>query len=435
MPNEFDPAASSGEGAQNAPPSPPKVHAPRVPTLCRLACQAFEWYLSDREDSPRMPGLVPRAIIAPWWEGLTRLCGGEMDRFERRLKTIIGTGEYGEADQLALDLQKQTTQWTARLLEELGRPDGNAALKELFADRLRIDDVREIARILPMGDKLRSQIAVAFSLLAEEGQMDGRRIHDLSNDTIAILKQLYASWAEAFGPEACYVALALVNRMARPWQILLVGRSLGWRPAESGTPFPEFDIVARRLLLELERAATEIGELVRKDDIVAFMPVIKPMTARYIDDADGINTSFGPFAARADAPWNVAVRETHRRLSTAFDSACLDRVAAIVLAANEDSYGGPSAEAAIAGAQFLSLLIDHGARYGFTAAARGCADRLAKEIEALSQQLIGELQHAPGEALHAKIHAMLRVTEILFKDGDGAQLARNIRMARQVNAA
>lgn len=435
MPNEFDPAASSGEGTQNAPPSPRKAYPPRVPTLCRLTCQAFEWFLSDREDSPRMPGLVPRAIIAPWWEGLTQLCGGEMDRFERRLKTIIGTGEYGEADELALELQKQAAPWTRRLLEELGRPDGNAALRELFADPLRIDDVREIARILPKSDKLRSQITVAFSLLAEEGQMAGRRIDDLSNDTIAILKQQYSSWAENFGPEAYYVSLALVNRMARPWQILLVGRSLGWRPCETAMPFPEFDIVARRLLLELERAATDIGELVRKDDIVAFMPVIKPMTARYIDDADGLNTSFGPFATRADAPWNVALRETHRRLAAAFDSACLDRVADIVLAANEDSYGGPTAEAAIAGAQFLSLLIDHGARYGFTAAARGCADRLAKEIEALSRQLIDEMQNTPGEALQAKIHAMLRVTEILFKDGDGAQLARNMRMARQVNAA
>ena len=175
---------------------PRKSYPPRVPTLCRLACQGFEMFFSDRADDPRMPGLIPRAIIAPWWNGVTALCGAEMEKYERRLKTLIGTGEFGEADQLAIELQKAAIGWTNRLLAELDRAEGDQSLKQVFENPLLIADVREIARILPLSAALKSQIAISCSLLAEADQMEGLRILDLSPDTVAMLKGQYLAFAE-----------------------------------------------------------------------------------------------------------------------------------------------------------------------------------------------------------------------------------------------
>src|SRR5579862_609884 len=141
-----------------------KAYPPRVPTLCRLTCQGFEAFFSDRRDDSRMPGLIPRAIIAPWWNGVTSLCAPEMEKYERRLKTIIGTGEFNDADQLAVELQKAAIGWTNRLLAELDRPDGDQAIKQMFGDKLLIGDVHEIARILPLSAPLKSQINVTFSM-------------------------------------------------------------------------------------------------------------------------------------------------------------------------------------------------------------------------------------------------------------------------------
>lgn len=409
-----------------------ELYPPRVPTLCRLTCQGFEMFFSDRADDPRMPGLIPRAIIAPWWNGVTALCGAEMEKYERRLKTLIGTGEFNEADQLAIELQKHAIGWTSLLLAELDRAECSQSLKQEFENPLLIADVREIARILPLSAALKSQLNLACSLLAEADQMEGLRILDLSPDTVAMLKGQYLSFAESCGPEARYLALALMNRMARPWQILMLARSLAWRPNDPASPHAEFDAVASRLVLELQRLGHAMTELAKSADLARDMTRLQAMAAQYLDLAQGVA---GMLSLRADSPWEAAIKDSHRRLAAAFDRPFLARIAAIVFAADA-SAGEATDESATAGARFLALLLEQGGRFGLDGAARDAASDLAQRIGLAAQDLIASLRTAPNYSLgNAQLQALLNVTEIIFKDGPGAQLARSLRMARQSSAA
>src|SRR5260370_40647847 len=54
-----------------------RVRPQRVPSLCRLACVGFEDFLVDRVDGPRLPGLIPRSAIAPWWRAPERRAAPE----------------------------------------------------------------------------------------------------------------------------------------------------------------------------------------------------------------------------------------------------------------------------------------------------------------------------------------------------------------------
>ena len=413
-----------------------KSFAPRVPTLCRLACQGFEMFFSDRADDPRMPGLIPRAIIGPWWNGVTALCAPEMEKYERRLKTIIGTGEFSEADQLAVELQKLAIAWTNRLLEELDRADGDKSLKMVFENPLLVADLREIARILPLSPALKSHLNIAYSLLDEADQMEGLRVLDLSPDTVAMLKSQYLGFAESSGNDARYFALALVNRMQRPWQILMLGRALSWLPGDAGTRHSEFDAVAQRLVMELQRLGNEMAGFAKSaepaPDLARDMARLQALTSRYFDEAEGME---GIPAMAAGSPWAKTMRETHRNLAAAFDRNFLDRVSKVVFDA-ERRPSPESAEAAQAGAGFLALLLEHGARFGLSANARETTADLAQRIGNAAQNLIEAKRAAPGHSqFDAHLQAMLRVTEIVFKDGPGAQLARDMRMARQSSAA
>ena len=409
-----------------------KSYPPRVPTLCRLTCQGFEMFFSDRRDDPRMPGLIPRTIIAPWWNGVSALCGAEMEKYERRLKTIIGTGEFNDADQLAVELQKAGIGWTNRLLEELDRPGGDIALKQTFENPILIADVREIARILPLSAALKSQINIAFALLAEAEQTEGLRILDLSSDTVGMLKGQYLAFADSNGPDARYLALALLNRMVRPWQILLLARALSWRPNERGSPYPEFDTVAYRLVLELQRMASDLVGLAKSAELAPAIGRIQVLAAQYLDAAEGIA---GVLMLRADSPWAEMLQDAHWRLAAAFDRPFLERVSTIVFDA-ERRPDPASAEASIAGAQFLALLLEHGERFGLAAAARDATSDLAGRIGDASQNLIEAMRASPDYSLFdGHLQALLRITEIIFKDGPGAQLARTMRMARQSSAA
>lgn len=402
----------------------------RIPTLCRLVCQAIEAFLTDRNDCPRLPGLIPRSTVAPWWNAITALCADELVRFEQRLKTIIGTGEFEEADHVAADLQRAAIGWNLNVLAAIEHAPADPAIAALASDPLMTADIREIARILPIATPLQSQLALTFSLLTEDGHMEGRRIFDLSNDTVAMLRQQYQTFAEVIGPDAVYFALALTNRMMRPWQILLVARALAWRPREPGARYAEFDLVAQRLMLELTRTAGEIAELTRKDDAAGLMPIIKSLTAGYFDGVDGLVGTFGPtLTGNGEAGWN-ALSETRAVLAAAFDRSFNERVAALVLRADE-----AEAETAMPAAEFLATVIESGPRYGFAVEARECRERLGQAVEAKAGAIVAALQAAPGANAQARIYAMLRVTETMFKDAQGVQLARNLRMARQVSAA
>jgi hypothetical protein len=379
-----------------------------------------------------MPGLIPRAIIAPWWNGVTALCGAEMEKYERRLKTLIGTGEFSEADQLAVELQKAAIGWTNRLLAELDRAECPQSLKQAFENPLLTADAREIARILPLSAALKSQIAISCSLLDEADQMEGQRILDLSPDTVAMLKGQYLSFAETRGPEARYLALALMNRMARPWQILMLARTLAWRPNDPASPYAEFDAAASRLVLELQRLAYAMTELAKSAELARDMAGLQALAARYLDLAGGVA---GILSLRADSPWAEAIADSHRRLAAAFDRPFLDRVSAIVLDA-ERLADPESVETAAEGARFLALLLEHGGRFGLDNAARDATSELARRIGEASQRLIEAMRSASNYSLfNAQLQVLLTVTEIIFKDGPGAQLARTLRMARQSSAA
>jgi len=416
---------------QAAPPAR-KYYPPRVPTLCRLTCQGFEMFFSDRADDPRMPGLIPRAIIGPWWNGVTALCAPEMEKYERRLKTIIGTGEFSDADQLAVELQKRAIDWTNRLLDELDRADGDKSLKQAFENPLLVSDLREIARILPLSAMLKSHLNLACSLLDEADQMEGLRILDLSPDTVAMLKSQYLSFAESSGNDARYFALALVNRMVRPWQILMLGRALSWLPGDAGTRHAEFDAVAQRLVMELQRMGSEMAGFAKSTEPAPDMARLQTLTSRYLDEAEGME---GILALAAQSPWSRSMRETHRNLAAAFSRDFLGRISRVVFDA-ERKPGPDSADAAQSGAYFLALLLEHGARFGLYESAREAADDLAQRLGTTAQNLIEAKRSAPGfSQFDVHLQAMLRVTEIVFKDGPGALLARSMRMARQSSAA
>ncbi|MDE2166017.1 MAG: hypothetical protein KGJ66_06745 [Alphaproteobacteria bacterium] len=414
----------------SAPAAAPRPQGPRVPTLCRLICQAFEAFLGDRIDNPRMPGLIPRAMIAPWWNAITALCGDELVRFELKLKTIIGTGEFEEADQLAQDLQKAAIGWNLSVLAAIEQASTEPSVAALTADPLLVADIREVARILPMAGLLKSQLALTFSLLAEDGQMEGRRIYDLSADAVALLRQQYAQFAERVGAEAGYFALALVNRMMRPWQILLVARAIGWRPHEPGSRYAEFDTVAQRLVLELKRLSGEIAALTRREDLAGVAPAIRTTVVRYFDEVEGVIETFGPaFTGQGDAAWNT-LGETRAVLAALLDRRFVDRLVKLVLRADE-----PDGESAIVAAGILASAIEHGPRYGFAGEARDCRARVGVAIEAKAGAMIAELRNTPTTDGQARSQAMLRVIETVLKDAAGVQLARNLRMARQVSAA
>src|SRR5260370_667445 len=83
-------------------------------------------------------------------------------------------------------------------------------------------------RLLAIADPLRQALEAVSTTAARLGQTRGRRILEFSDDTISEAKQQYLRFTDAHGTDARYVALGIMNRLERPWQILRLGRALSW---------------------------------------------------------------------------------------------------------------------------------------------------------------------------------------------------------------
>jgi hypothetical protein len=104
-----------------------QMQAPRVPTLCRLACSAFEEFLTDSTAPKRPEGRITRAVIGPWWQGLQAVAGGEMLELERGFRDHLnGDDKAGAA--FTENVHRAVRQWTESLLRRLTEGEGDPSL-------------------------------------------------------------------------------------------------------------------------------------------------------------------------------------------------------------------------------------------------------------------------------------------------------------------
>ena len=420
------------------------TRAKRVPTLCRLACSMFEDFLSDRRDDPRRPGLIARAAIDPWWRALQHIAGAEIQEFEAELKQLVANNDESGIAVLAESMARAARGWTEGVLAQLEKRRGDPVLKRLFPDPLLLIDLREIARVLPLGSAVKESIDAVVRVAHQHGEAQGRQLADLGPETVTEAKHQYLRLSDAFGLDARYFALGLLNKLDRAWAILRLGRALSWKPNDSMVRDTEFGIIGERLIADLQLQARDIVELMQARDATHKMAQLRAWIADYINDAEGL---LGEFGFRRDSLWGEAILRTRADIARAID-ANLMRIGETVLAilpqttrasarrtlAVPDLTRVPDSATtaqALDGARLLFFLVKHGQRHGFAVAARETVEHIGEEVERRSGQLLDEFRGAPqNPAIPAQIEAAKQVADILFEDGRGDLLLRRLRNAQ-----
>jgi hypothetical protein len=418
--------------------------AKRVPTLCRLACNMFEDFLSDRCDDPRPPGVIARDAIDPWWRALQHVAGPEIREFEAELKQLVARGDEAGIAVLAETMARAARGWTEGVLAELGKPRADPALRRLFGDPLLLVDLQEIARVLPVGSAVKSGIDAVIRVAGQNGEAQGRRLADLGPATVTEAKRQYLRLSDAFGVDARYFALGLLNKLERGWAILRLGRALSWKANDAMVRDTEFGIIGERLIADLQHQARDIVALTETSDAMRKLAQLKAWLADYIEDAEGL---LGEFGFRRDNAWGEAILKTRAEIARAI-GANLARIGDTVLAvlpqaqragarrtlAVPDLTRAPdpaTTAAALDGARLLFFLLQRGSRHGFGVAARETVEHIAGEIERRSTQLLDELRATPrNPMIPAQIEAVRQVADSLFEDGRGEVLARRLHNAQ-----
>ena len=420
----------------------------RIPTLCRLACNGFEDFLIDALDETRLPGLVPRASIAPWWQALERFAPQEIKTYEAELARLVPVNDRAGLDRLGEVLRRSARGWTEAVLAQVeSRKLADRATRKALVDPGVQADFAEISRILAIAEPLRHALEAVTAVAARAGQKDGRRIAELTADAVTEAKQQYLHFSETHGLESRYVALGLMNRLARPWEILRLGRSLSWKPMDALMRDTELGIIGQRLIRDLEAQAREVALLAPQRRRGAGGGVdyarLEHAMLLYIESAEGMLSEFG---FRRDSPWGEQILETRAALGRALGPDQLAEVAEAALAVlplrrgvsarglasdDPDLGASPAAgtiEQALRAARFLMLLAQKGERHGLSSPARATVEGIGNEISNRSDRLFEELSVRPDHAVAAaQIATIVRVSEILFEDDRAQTLSRRLK--------
>jgi hypothetical protein len=419
--------------------------AKRVPTLQRLACFAFEDFLTDRNDDPRPPGLIARVAVEPWWRALRYIAGAEIAGFEAELKELVARKDEAAIALLGDTVARAARGWTEGVLAQLQSRKGDRALKQLFTDPLLIVDLREIARVLPLGGAVRSGIDAVIRVASKNGEAQGRRLLDLGPATVTEAKQQYERLSDAFGIDASYFALGLLNKLERAWAILRLGRALSWKPNDAMVRDTEFGVIGERLITDLRHQARAVATLARARDALDKLHALQAKLADYIEDAEGLLSEFG---FRRDSAWGEAILATRAEVARAVADELVPRIGEAVLdvlpqtqrpgsrrvVSVPDLTRAPEYRVtarATEAARFLRFLLQRGGRHGLSVAARERSEHIGAEVDRRATQLLDELRAAPqNPIIPAQIAAAQQVMDALFDDGSGDLLARRLRNAQ-----
>jgi hypothetical protein len=407
------------------------ARAKRAPTICRLICNGLEEFLTDRSDEPRVAGLVPRKSIGPWWAALWHVAKDEIAALTVRLRSLLATEPASPLDAFTHDVQRAAAGWAATIVAELDKPKPDPNLKKHLRGALA-DDARAIAGILPLAQPIATAVKALTILLERLRLMDGERIVDLAPEGVTFLKQYYVALSESHGTDARYLALAVTNRLVQPCQILRLARALSWKPTDTLVAYTEFSCVGGRLIGDLQHMSRAIVTLVSHRNALPAAEELSRQLSRYMEDAESLLNEIG---FRRDSPWGEAILRTRADLAVALDRALLQGFAESILATVPDDGeaapdAGANVETAIQSARFIQLLAQRGQRHGFALAVLGT------ELELKINHALRKLHQDPRGAgsLSQQLEAAAKLFDVVFEEGRGALLLRQIGNARRASA-
>jgi hypothetical protein len=417
---------------------------PRVPDLRRLICTGFEDFLTDRDDDPRLEGLIPRASIPRWWRAVAMIADSEIKALETRLRDQL-RAPTPQLEALQNEAWEAAARWSAALTAELAKSKPPLALRKLLP-QLVARDVDVIAHVLTIARPLNTTMKTLQRVAHRLSLLEERRVTDLVPDCITLLKKEYLALSESHGMDARFLALAVLNRLRHSHQILRLGRALSWKPNDTLVANTEFFCVGARLIGEVERSARVLLLQMPRRGPLSSPRALGAALVHYLDESEGVLSEIG---VRRDSPWGVAILRTRTDVADTLDEVFLARFAALVLALLprvEHPGHGPDLSAMPArdtialareAAGFLKLLTQRGERHGFAKPAHDAITALAEEIDDRISDLCEAAPLAPASAavIEAQARATAELCDELFDDGRSTQLMRRVAAALHTPAA
>ena len=275
----------------------------RTPTAQRLFCEPFGDFLVDQRDF-KQAGRICRSTVTALWQWLAR--EGMRDRLARHEAVITAAILARDAQEEEVAVRKLRDEVVAVLSAALARAAAGGQEQRALSSRLggddALSDVHEIALLLSGA----SELTPLRGLLP-------RRIDMLSDQNMALVRDLYEDLVN-HRPDLCpYVGLLVLSRLRRPWEVL---RIAAIRASNSDGPLfrtGDMAVIGDILLADMEHMALDIAS-VRPDAIDT--DAILNRLDRFTQMSGGLVREIG---SRRDGKWGQRLIKIRQLASDAMD--------------------------------------------------------------------------------------------------------------------
>jgi hypothetical protein len=408
-------------------------------SLPRMICMPLEPFLTDRAQRDDSAGLVQRAMLRQWWDALTAVAASEIAALTAEIEAHRGDDEA--LDAIAVQARAAAANWTATVLR-LGTGANAAPSVRTFARRpaARIM-LKQVFEILKEAEPLTEAIAAVMVAAERDGALAGDRLIDLPTQVVTVAKHHYGILAGSTVMVTRYFALAILNRLEKPWLIFRFTRALALQRDATIVAGTEFGSIGERLLEDLERTAAAVDAANPRDRLSAHLvdfELLRELVGRYVDCAEGV---LNEIDLRRDSPWGETMLRSRSRMREALGEDRLrpaqEAIRAVLaerLPKARRTAAAPDMAAILARAdqaiRFLAFITQRAGRQGFGSPARKKLDALVAEIEKCCEDLLAELRFAPSDApARRRLEPAIALVELLFPRERGDILARRLARA------
>lgn len=285
-----------------------RLFAPRrTPTAQRLFCEPFSDFLVDQRDF-KQPGRIARSTVTALWQWLAREGLRErLSQHEAVITAAILARDTDQEENLVRHLQDEAAGAlsTAFTRAQAGGQE-QRALSSKFGGDDAFADAQEIMLLL----------AGAGDLMPLRGLLP-RRIDMLSEQNLALVRDLY----EELGvrkPDLCpYVGLLVLNRLRRPWEVL---RLAAIRASREDVPLfrqQDMALIGDILLADMEHLALDIASV--RPDAMDTDAILNRLD-RFTQMSSGLVREIG---SRRDGKWGQRLIKIRQLASDAMDALVL----------------------------------------------------------------------------------------------------------------
>ncbi len=408
-----------------------------LPSPSRIVFEPLEDFFVNAPPAAKRAGTIARASLAPIWAWMERdLKSDDIRNLVKPLKAAIA-GRDAEARALAAKPLRSAV--AAALSEGLAGAAPRSPRYEALVARLgsahAVEDAREVAMLLaaaPVFVDVRALIPACSKRLSEAD--------------LVKLRELYDEVSPRLPDQSVYIPVIAMRRLARPWQVMDVLRTLGRVDNDTALCNTTLGLAGDLLLDELQDHAnflvsaklgvTDTGEVLRQLGIFA-------------DVSAGMSQAFD---IRRVGPWGQRLAKVRKLVSDSMERQ-VERLPDQVIGAfpvhavgaygpkgvHRPDVGRWPEEEKIVRAVNLALFLE-GSRWDATKALfsgphRTAMDRVGRFLISYGDFLINEIKAAPGgseeaQRCQAHLESLLRITELVL----GSQEADLLRR-RATNAA